>query len=190
MEDLLNHYKSFKGEIVERLQEFKESKTEKELFKELCFCILAANTSSKMASRVVEEAGDVIFSGSKEEIREKLREVSCRFYNRRAEYIYLAQKVEIKLDREYLVKNVKGLGYKESSHFLRNVGEEDYAILDKHVLNSLAEFGVIESVPKSLNKKRYLEIEGKMKKWSEKIGIEMDHLDLVLWSRKTGEVLK
>ncbi|GAJ17855.1 unnamed protein product, partial [marine sediment metagenome] len=33
---------------------------------------------------------------------------------------------EIKL-REWVVKNFKGLGYKEASHFLRNIGYKNFA---------------------------------------------------------------
>ena len=94
------------------------------------------------------------------------------------------------LDREYLVDHVKGLGYKEASHFLRNAGVSGYAILDKHVLRSLVEFGVIKSIPQALTKKKYLQIEKKMRAFSQEVGIGMDELDLTLWSRKTGEVLK
>jgi N-glycosylase/DNA lyase len=188
--ELLEHYKKIRSLISSRLNEFKQPKSRKEIFQELCFCLLAANTSSKMASRVMESVGDVIFFGSEEQIREKLHSLSCRFYNRRANFIYHAQKVDIKLDRDYLVENFKGIGYKEASHFLRNIGLSGYAILDKHILNSLVEFKVIKEIPKPLTREKYLEIEKKMKKFSEKIGINMDELDLVLWSRKTGEVLK
>ena len=189
---ILEHHKENKKIISQRLKEFKQFKksSDEELFRELCFCLLAANTSSKMASRVMSQVSNVIFTGSEEEIREELKSLSCRFFNRRAHYIHLAQNIPIKKDREYLVKNIKGLGYKEASHFLRNIGEKDYAILDKHILRTLHEFKVIKDLPQSLNKKRYLEIEEKMKLWSNKIGINMDELDLVLWSRKTGEVLK
>ena len=87
----------------------------------------------------------------------------CRFYNRRAEFIALARKhlnIKDKVKnfesefeaREWLCQNIKGLGLKESSHFLRNVGCENVAILDKHVLNLLAEHGAIVR-PKTLSPK-------------------------------------
>lgn len=171
------------------MQEFKVDRSDKETFKELCFCILAANTSSKMASRVMDGVGDIIFTGSEKEIKEKLHELHCRFYNKRAEYIFLARSIAIKFDREYLAENIKGFGYKESSHFLRNMGFNGYAILDKHVLNAMLEFGIINEIPK-MNKKKYLELEIKLKKFSKDIDIDFDELDFVLWSRKTGEILK
>jgi len=36
----------------------------------------------------------------------------------------------------------------------------------------------------------YLAIEKKLEQFSKEIGIDMDHLDLLLWSRKTGQILK
>ena len=61
------------------------------------------------------------------------------------------------------VLDVKGLGMKEASHFLRNVGRgKTIAILDRHILKNLKKYGAIDGVPTSLTKKRYLEIEGKI----------------------------
>lgn len=189
IKELYQHYEKHKQTIKARLKEFKLPKNEKETFQELCFCILAANTSSRMASRVMEGVGDVIFTGTEQEIREKLHKLHCRFYNKRAEYIFRARNVPIKFEREYLAENIKGFGYKESSHFLRNMGHSGYAILDKHVLRAMVEFEIIKKIP-TINKKRYFALEKKLKKFSEEIGIDMDDLDFVLWSRKSGEILK
>ena len=88
-------------------------------------------------------------------------------------------------------KQVKGLGYKEASHFLRNIGVKGHAILDKHVMRCLAEIGVINSAktPPSTRMK-YLEVEQQLIRFARDIGVDFDELDLVLWSMKTGEVLK
>lgn len=64
------------------------------------------------------------------------------------------------------------------------------AILDRHVLRALKENRVIEEIPSNLSRIRYLEIEEKMREFSCRIGIPMSHLDLLLWSQKTGEVFK
>jgi len=93
--------------------------------------------------------------------------------------------------RDWLVRNVKGLGYKEASHFLRNIGlGKELAILDVHILKNLKELGVIENIPSSLTKKRYLEIEDKMRKFSRRTKIPLAELDLLLWSLETGFVFK
>jgi N-glycosylase/DNA lyase len=94
--------------------------------------------------------------------------------------------------RDWLAREprIKGLGYKESSHFLRNVGFKGYGILDKHILRSLAELGVIETPQPPTTRARYLETEERLKKFARQIRIDFDELDLVLWSMKTGEILK
>jgi N-glycosylase/DNA lyase len=83
-----------------------------------------------------------------------------------------------------------GLGYKEASHFLRNIGFRGYAILDKHILRSLYEFGVLDSPKPPTTKNRYIETENKFKEFANQLGIQLDELDLLLWSEKTGEILK
>ena len=89
------------------------------------------------------------------------------------------------------IKNIKGIGFKEASHFLRNVGfYKDISILDRHILRNLVYLGVIDEIPKSLTGKKYLEIEEKMKKESDKLGIDMEYLDLVLWYKEAGEIFK
>ncbi len=86
--------------------------------------------------------------------------------------------------------NVKGLGWKEASHFLRNIGRRNLAILDRHILRNLKRHQVIRSLPKTLTAKRYKAIEQQFARFAEAIGISMDELDLLFWSRETGEILK
>ena len=91
--------------------------------------------------------------------------------------------------REWIVKNVKGLGYKESSHFLRNIGFQDYAIIDFHIVDLLVKHDLIEK-PKTMTKSKYLEIEKILKEIGEKLELNMAQLDLYLWYLETGKVLK
>ena len=93
--------------------------------------------------------------------------------------------------RTEIVKAFKGIGYKESSHFLRNIGfGKDIAILDRHILKNLVKVNIIEEIPKTITPKKYLEIEEKMRIFCQKIGIDMDQLDLLFWSEETGEIIK
>ena len=87
-------------------------------------------------------------------------------------------------------KEIKGLGYKEASHFLRNIGIKGHAILDKHVMRCLAEVGVVDKAKPPANRRTYLEVEQRYLGFAKDIGINPDELDLVLWSMKTGEILK
>ena len=94
--------------------------------------------------------------------------------------------------REWLVEHIKGFGYKEASHFLRNIGlGKDIAILDRHILKNLKEYGVINKIPASLGSRRvYLAIENKMKIFSKKTGIPLEDMDLLFWSLQTGFIFK
>ena len=93
--------------------------------------------------------------------------------------------------REWLVKNIKGIGYKEASHFLRNIGfGEKIAILDRHILRNLKALGVIEEIPKSISRSKYMHIEKDMKDLAKQLNIPISHLDIVFWCKETGEIFK
>ena len=205
IEEIKNIYRNTEDEIKLRLKEFRklgEYGSEKDLFTELIFCLLTPQSKAVSCWETVETLlnENLLFEGSAEEISGKLNKV--RFRNRKAEYIVEARKhfplrtkikkfSDIYDAREWLVKNVKGMGYKEASHFLRNIGYgDDLAILDRHILKNLKYYGVIKHIPASLTRKKYLEIERKMKEFSERINIPMSHLDLVLWYKETGRVFK
>ena len=92
--------------------------------------------------------------------------------------------------RAWLVANVKGLGLKEASHFLRNIGRRDLAILDRHILKNLRYHGLLRTLPRTLNVRRYLATERRFRCFAAEVGIPMDELDLLFWSRETGQILK
>lgn len=204
---LLERYNSRKEAIKSRLSEFKAVPNDKEIFRELCFCILTANGTARIGISCIEALGEKIFTGTEKEIYNILKG-RCRWTNR-ANFIvrtrnYLQQECNMELSkkiksfkdknelRNYFAKNknVVGLGYKESSHFLRNIGISGYAILDKHIINCLYELNVLETPERPKSRKQYLEMENKLKQFSENTGINIDELDLLLWSYKTGEILK
>ncbi|MDP6647898.1 MAG: N-glycosylase/DNA lyase [Candidatus Woesearchaeota archaeon] len=186
-----------------------DKNNDERLFEELCFCIFTANTSAEMGMKAIDAIRDISINGTAEEMTKKLEGI-YRFNVLRPSYIlhtreYLKKELNFKLKekieslkdntkelRDFFAFNpgIKGLGYKEASHFLRNIGFKGYAILDKHILNSLIEFNVIDKIKMPVSAKQYPEIEKKMKFFSNEIGIPMDELDLLLWSRKNGKILK
>lgn len=189
--------------VDERLDHFRKiSKASgKDWFSELCFCLLTANTSAELGIRVQEELGFKGFTchASEALLAKKLKAVKYRFYNRRAHFIHLACRFKDDIKdvllrqpdkREWLVDNIKGLGYKEASHFLRNVGFFDFAILDKHILSLLHANRLIPKIPKSLNRKYYLGFEDVLGNICKKLGMSQGELDLYLWFLETGKVLK
>jgi N-glycosylase/DNA lyase len=194
--NLLNKIKELKdgniGELIsKRVKEFKELglKDERELFKEVCFCILTANFNAERGIEIQNKINDGFFTLSEEKLALRLRELGYRFPNVRASYIVEARKHKLELDRDWVVKNIKGLGMKEASHFLRNVGFEDYAIIDFHIVDILVDNKLIER-PKNLNAKKYIEIENVLKELGKKVELNMAELDLYLWYLETGKVLK
>jgi len=161
-----------------------------------------------MGFRCVESVRPVLMTGSMRDIQKAL-DHKHRWPDGRGAYVYetreylreycglrmrelLASFKDSDERRDFFAANkgVRGLGYKEGSHFLRNVGFRGYAILDKHVLARLAEFGVIENPNPASTKKKYLALEEKLKRFAESIAIDFDELDLLLWYTKTGEILK
>jgi N-glycosylase/DNA lyase len=191
-----------KNQIDKRIQEFKSinKKSNDEIFKELCFCILTANYNAEKTIKIQNEIGDCFLSDNQNELQEKLKTYGHRFPNKRAEYIHKAKNCKDKLNevisfhdkktiREWLVNNVKGLGYKETSHLLRNLGFDDYAIIDFHIIDILVENNVIQR-PKTLTKNKYLEIEDILRILAQKTNLTLAELDLYLWYMETGKILK
>jgi len=208
-EQLMEYYRTRKDDIRKKLRQFEDAlnQPDEKVFAELCFCICTPQSKAVLCDEAIAalEKSNLLLKGGVGQIRRFLRRV--RFSGRKANYIVKARrlfkkngKIRIKERltsfndvyqlREWITKNVKGVGMKESSHFLRNVGlGKNLAILDRHILRKLKEFGVIGEV-KGLTKKRYLSIESKMMAFAEGLNISMEELDLLLWSRETGRVFK
>lgn len=210
-DSLVDLFKIKKDEIGKRLEEFQQvlSQSDERIFAELAFCICTPQSKAVLAWKAVESLmkNKLLYSGNVEQIRPFLNAV--RFGESKARYIVEARKlftnerlnVKKKISsfnnsfelRDWLAENVKGIGLKEASHFIRNIGfdcEHQLTILDRHILKNLKEFGVIKEIPKTLTNKKYLEIENRMKKFAEIIGISLYELDLLLWSKETGIIFK
>jgi N-glycosylase/DNA lyase len=195
--------KSKVKELVDtRIKEFEENgkKSNEEIFKELCFCILTANFNAEKSIKIQKEIGDGFLFLDKKELEKKLKELGHRFPKTRASYIVEARKFKDYLKnvlenlkeeeiREWLAKNVKGLGYKEASHFLRNIGYKNFAIIDFHILDLLEKFGLMKK-PKVMTRKKYIEIESLLREIARKAKVNLAELDLYLWFLETGKVLK
>jgi N-glycosylase/DNA lyase len=201
--ELVSEYKKKKYEIKKRLKDFDSlhKGALKEIFSELCFCLLTPQSNARYCDGAVQELKNtnLLFNGCARAIRRVLAGKS-RFHNKKAEYIVAARrnfnKSILNADdvwnvRERLVKKIKGLGYKEASHFLRNIGlGRGMAILDRHILKNLKRYGVIKQIPLSLTAGSYLDIEKKARVFAKKINIPLEELDLLFWSRETGEIFK
>ena len=200
-------YSEIKSVVLDRLDTFSKINDKEDIFYELCFCLLTPQSNAKRCAEAIEGVKSLdLFNSTvdSEDIRNILK-TKTRFHNNKTKYVCelkdlfntlwesfdLSDKsinsVEV---REWLVKNVRGLCLKEASHFLRNVGFRDLAILDRHILRNLRNFEVIDEVSKGLTKNEYLLIEEKFKLYCMNLGISMDELDLYFWYSETGEVFK
>lgn len=200
-----------RDEIQARLAEFEavwREGSDERIWEEMVFCFFTGGCSAKMGLRSIEAVRPLLLNGTQEELMNAL--VGKHRYPRaRASYIVASRnflqadcglRLREKLEsfenalerRDWLAgeKGIKGLGYKEASHFLRNIGLKGYAILDKHILRSLAELKIIDEPKPPYSRPKYLFIEQKLKDLSLHLEIDFDELDLVLWSMKTGEILK
>lgn len=212
MKKLIKELKNLRNSKVnttvnKRLKEFEtvRNKPSEEWFSELCYCILTANSKAVTALNIQKEIGAKGFCGlCQKKLSRAIKRNKHRFHNNKAKYITQARcHVDIKQKiksivkkedeaeaREWIVKNIKGLGYKESSHFLRNIGYKNLAILDRHILNVMHNHKLLKQKPKTLNKKNYLEIESDFLNLAKKLNMSAAELDLYMWYMKTGRVLK
>lgn len=211
METLMNDYGKMKIRIRKRLLEFKQvwKASDERIFEEMVFCLCTPQSSARSCFSAVEALARsrVLFRGNEAAIGRMLRG-KVRFHNNKSRYIIEARqtfsdrsgRLGIKemlhhpdpfTLRQWLVRNIKGLGYKEAGHFLRNIGMgDDIAILDRHILRKMVRYKIIKEIPDALSKKRYLDLEEKLRGFSRQIGIPMAELDLLFWSQETGEIFK
>src|SRR6266699_1377530 len=130
-------YQERREAIPKRLAVFRQVMQwkDEEVFAELCFCLLTPQSSAKACWEAVIalKRRTPLLKGQHQELEPHLR--SVRFSDSKAKYIVEARdmfsndgKLQLKSQissfynpfelREWFVENVKGLGYKEASHFL------------------------------------------------------------------------
>ena len=213
VERVVATHRARRKEIRKRLGEFEEvwrKGSDARLWEELAYCIFTAGASARMGLNSVDAVRSLLLKGDSDAMTDALKKAGAhRFPVARPRYIVITRnyfhadcgmKLRKRLRsfsdpferRDWLAqeKQVKGLGYKEASHFLRNIGVKGHAILDKHVMRCLAEIGVIDTAKPPSTRRKYLEVEQQLIGFARDVRIDFDELDLVLWSMKTGEVLK
>jgi N-glycosylase/DNA lyase len=203
--ELHSLYRKHKAEIRRRLEEFK-CVDRRDYFYELVYCLLTPQTSARNAAAAVDRLKISDFQNRDIDPAPLLHDVTyyIRFHLTKAKRVH---ELKVRMDRvfeildneslnafdkrEGLADSVKGLGLKEATHFLRNIGKnEGLAILDRHILRNLHRFGVIEEIPRSLSSVKYYTIEKEFAAFARACGISLDELDLLFWSFETGVILK
>jgi N-glycosylase/DNA lyase len=203
--EYINHYLEHRSVIDERLAEFR-AVAEEEYLWEMLYCLLTPQSRAVNAGGVIEKLKERNFLKERFDPTSILRDPEhyIRFHNQKARRLLAAadREEEIRevltrkdLDaagrREWLVASINGLGWKEASHFLRNIGHLDLAIIDRHILKHMHLSGAIEAIPASIGTRRvYLELEKRFRDLAAQSGLTLQQLDLLFWSYEEGSVRK
>jgi N-glycosylase/DNA lyase len=185
------------GIIMNKKREFSEMKKSSidKKFSELIFCTLTANTSAEMGLRCQKYIENIQLY-DRTNLKNALVACHYRFPNTRSRFISQNYENRSLLEdilrsperRELLTDTYLGIGMKEASHFLRNVGFFEYSILDKHIRRFLSDYYGREIRIK--NGKDYEREEKHFIEISSKYGLEPGIMDLVIWYLMTGKILK
>ncbi len=208
MEGLVKTIINLKGTEISdiintRIKEFAAFKEEsiQSIFREMCFCIMTANCGAEKCIEIHQRMEEAFLTLNESDLVKKFKECGYRFPNIRSSYIINARSFITDLEqilnqsnsddslRDWIVEHIKGLGYKEASHFLRNIGYDNYAIIDFHIIDVLVKHNLIER-PKTLTKKDYFEIENVLRDMGRNLNLSLAELDLYLWYLETGKILK
>jgi N-glycosylase/DNA lyase len=185
------------------MNRFKEPRTDEEIFYELLFCLCAPQTTFKNNIKVNDHLRLADYYGFTSTasydipwLAKVLKPV--RFYNNKAQYVaYAKQKfpeiLELIRDpfedsvyppdfyrRAWLVKSVRGMGMKTASHFLRNLGATDLAIIDRHILKYLEQCNPGCTYYRT-GIKKYEELEGLFRTEAIRLRITVAELDIIVW---------
>jgi len=169
-------------EIVSNLK--RKPLNEETIEKELLSSILLTGIRAEKLNEIRKNWNHIDFT-LLPEIRKSLK--PCRRYKTKSKYIFysykklkefpylidLVQKLPPSLTREIIVNQFDGIGYKNASFFLRNIGKgEDLAILDSKIRRWLGK----------LDKGDYLKTEQIFKKIAKKVHLKPAVLDALIWS--------
>lgn len=171
------------------IKKFSVKKNREDIFYDLCFAILAPQTTFKNNTKVIRELRGEDFY--RKDISVYLLQAivrPTRFFRQKADRLLKAKMQYENIlsvlfsnerpieKRAKLVKMVNGLGMKAASHLLRNLGCADLAIIDTHVIKYLG-----CEPPK--NTKDYLRIEEEFVRLAGKENITPAELDAIVWKK-------
>ena len=202
--EYVEHWARHRGTIRERLAQF-EAVPAAEYLNELFFCLLTPQSRAAHAEQVMAKLRAEGFPERTVDPVPYLRDPGhyIRFHNQKSQRLLeaaargpeiravLTSSLDAQAKREWLVANVKGMGWKEASHFLRNIGHLDVAIIDRHILKHMLRTCAIDAIPKSIGTRRvYLELEDRFRALAASAGLSLQELDLLFWSYEEGSVRK
>ena len=205
MNDLQKIHQKIRLDVKRRKEEFQENWNRDSMIQALLYFSLCTPQSSATRSwNALNEFLPRVSILTESQIAEILGRHGVRFKYNKARYIIeCREKFKTISLRSYiddlltqgvvsarneLAKTIRGIGMKEASHFLRNIGYGDeVCILDRHILRNLEKYDILKT-SKTLTPKLYLEYEEKMKTFAKKLKIPVFDLDFVFWYNNNGEL--
>lgn len=96
----------------------------------------------------------------------------------------LKQEDCIQETRKNIISYSCGLGPKQASMFLRNIGyHSEFAVLDKHVIDYMRMMGLTRITENNFSSMTsYQKIETKLKSYADTYHVNLLHLDLAIWT--------
>lgn len=183
-----------KKKLKSVLAVFNQPKSDKQIFYHMCFCLCTPQTTYKKNKIVIARLIENKFYTSDiehEELSEVVREV--RFRNNKARWILEAKERFSEIlsivrnknlstveKRRWLVRNINGFGMKTASHFLRNLGHTDLAIIDTHIIR----FMNVTAYP--ITQRVYEETEEDFKVIAKEKGLTPVEFDSYVWKTYSG----
>ena len=182
--------------------------SEDDLWRELVFCILGSRVKFEVVHAAVERMdrmcllsrsrGDVRFDKFEEDTVTALSggypfyRLRANQIRRAAERLYISGRSirdlidnarDIRDARRLLAAEISGLGLKQASLFLRNIGyAKCIAVLDIHVLTYMSWFGLTEGPVKSISTvRRYETLEDTFINHAFSLGCSPHQFDLAVW---------
>jgi len=91
--------------------------------------------------------------------------------------------------RDLLVRKIHGIGLKEASHFLRDIGySNSLAIIDSHVIAFLTEVGAIPvNEANAVTPSLYVRLEGILQNLCADLGVNLSIFDMAIWQYMRGK---
>lgn len=203
MVDLIDDLISDARHGVFTLPEFRRKTEVTEVWYDLAFCIVSSQerTNRALAAANCLGAGYFRLMGSDDipsAIADLFQEsyISLRFINRKTQQLadsfqVLQNKRDYILDiatnfntayaaREFLMEHFPGIGPKQASMFLRNIGfGTDLAIIDSHI-EKMSRI-LIPQIYMS-RKPNYADIEAELRQFADSRSVNLQTLDVILWS--------
>lgn len=178
---------------------------DRDLFYLMCFCLLVPAGNADRTNLAVESLEEKGFYEDRLDPFTVLKTIESKvrfpkqkfsrlweFYKNKKRNLNgikkrLTQNCNAQDFRDFLSNEIRGLGYKAASHYLRNIGFKELAILDVHILKYIKffapEYKDVTSSPTS--KPKYLAIEKAFCYWAkEEFDIEPIILDWFIWCKE------